>query len=586
MVQLVEEVKHTNESVQDLDEKIDRLDNRVEITEFSSTEDVRKYKNTSVTTISSTVAGAFAAVLSFLIAQFIKEVIMSDKIQKIKIDELPSSESIRDEDVFIESNGLETYKVAADDVAKYVSQNEHMTEKYVQSDLIGESDGIAPLNSSQKINGKYITYGTDANTAYEGSSGKMLEQSLEALESAIETKANASELSGHISNTAIHTAASEKELWNTVSGKADLTDLDGKADLNHTHNYAGSSSTGGSANSAVRLDTSAGSATNPVYFSGGKPVACTYTLGKSVPSDAVFTDTKVTIDSALSSTSTNPVQNRVMSSALDAINTEITAIKKSVSDGKSAVASAITAQGVNTATDTDFSTMASNITTLSANRYQAGVNATKVGTAVAANVLTGKTFTNASSVGVTGTMTDNGAVSKTFTPSTSIQSYTVPTGYHNGSGTVVCNAISTETKTFKPTTNSTSHSVTPTSGKYLTEVTVDTSNVYTLGYNAGVSAGGAGKYTLTQETKQVTYVQNANGNNNYGSESVTFSFSGNVAGIRSFSHNVSYAYTYLTNIAINGSTVTLTLTHAHGVNSSNGTGTLSVTVTLTVWYYK
>ena len=34
----------------------------------------------------------------------------------------------------------------------------------------------------------------------------------------------------------------------------------------------------------------AGSATKPVYFSGGKPVACTYELKKTVPADAVFTD--------------------------------------------------------------------------------------------------------------------------------------------------------------------------------------------------------------------------------------------------------------------------------------------------------
>ncbi len=59
----------------------------------------------------------------------------------------------------------------------------------------------------------------------------------------------------------------------------------------HTHNYAGSGSAGGSATSAVKLDTAtAGSATQPVYFTGGKPAACTYTLGKSVPSNAVFTD--------------------------------------------------------------------------------------------------------------------------------------------------------------------------------------------------------------------------------------------------------------------------------------------------------
>ena len=59
----------------------------------------------------------------------------------------------------------------------------------------------------------------------------------------------------------------------------------------HTHNNAGSGSAGGSANSAVKLDTAtAGSATKPVYISGGKPVACTHSLGKDVPADAVFTD--------------------------------------------------------------------------------------------------------------------------------------------------------------------------------------------------------------------------------------------------------------------------------------------------------
>lgn len=71
----------------------------------------------------------------------------------------------------------------------------------------------------------------------------------------------------------------------------------------HTHNYAGSSSAGGSATSAVKLDTStAGSATQPVYFSGGKPVACTYTLGKSVPSNAVFTDTDTKVTNTLATT--------------------------------------------------------------------------------------------------------------------------------------------------------------------------------------------------------------------------------------------------------------------------------------------
>lgn len=91
--------------------------------------------------------------------------------------------------------------------------------------------------------------------------------------------------------------------WGNVSGKPSTF-----TPAAHTHNYAGSGSAGGSANSAAKLDTStAGSATQPVYFSGGKPVACSHTLGKSVPSNAVFTDTNTWrgIQNNLTSTSTS-----------------------------------------------------------------------------------------------------------------------------------------------------------------------------------------------------------------------------------------------------------------------------------------
>lgn len=63
----------------------------------------------------------------------------------------------------------------------------------------------------------------------------------------------------------------------------------------------------GNAASATALTSSAGSATQPIYFSGGKPVACTYTLGKSVPADAKFTDTNTWrgIQNNLTSTATD-----------------------------------------------------------------------------------------------------------------------------------------------------------------------------------------------------------------------------------------------------------------------------------------
>lgn len=118
------------------------------------------------------------------------------------------------------------------------------------------------------------------------------------------------------------------------------------AQASHTHPYAGATSSGGSATSAAKLDTAtAGSATQPVYFTGGKPTACSYTLGKSVPSNAVFTDTtysdattsthglmtaadktklngisaganRTIIDSAISQSSGNPVANAAITKRL------------------------------------------------------------------------------------------------------------------------------------------------------------------------------------------------------------------------------------------------------------------------------
>lgn len=60
-----------------------------------------------------------------------------------------------------------------------------------------------------------------------------------------------------------------------------------------------------------------------------------------------------------------------------------------------------------------------------------------VGDATAADVLTGKTFSGAVGSGVSGTMPNNGAVSQTIGAG---ESYTIPAGYHNGSGTVTASA--------------------------------------------------------------------------------------------------------------------------------------------------
>ena len=87
-------------------------------------------------------------------------------------------------------------------------------------------------------------------------------------------------------------------------------------------------------------------------------------------------------------------------------------------------------------------------------------------TATAADVLTGKVFVTANGTVTTGTMVNNGAVSKTLDGTT--VSYTIPAGYHNGSGKVT---ITLETKTVTPTKST--QTVTPTSGKVLSKVTVN-----------------------------------------------------------------------------------------------------------------
>ena len=56
-------------------------------------------------------------------------------------------------------------------------------------------------------------------------------------------------------------------------------------------NSAGSATNATNATTATKLSSSAGSNVQPVYFSGGKPVAIGYTIAKSVPADAKFTDT-------------------------------------------------------------------------------------------------------------------------------------------------------------------------------------------------------------------------------------------------------------------------------------------------------
>ena len=86
-------------------------------------------------------------------------------------------------------------------------------------------------------------------------------------------------------------------------------------------------------------------------------------------------------------------------------------------------------------------------------------------TAAAGDVLTGKIVVTADGKVTTGTMPNNGAVSKVLDTGTT--TYTIAKGYHSGTGSV---KITTEAKTVTPTKES--QQVTPSTGKVLSQVTV------------------------------------------------------------------------------------------------------------------
>ena len=83
----------------------------------------------------------------------------------------------------------------------------------------------------------------------------------------------------------------------------------------------------------------------------------------------------------------------------------------------------------------------------------------------AGDVLTGKVFVTADGVVTPGEMVNNGAVDKTLDATTI--TYTIPKGFHNGSGKV---KLVLEAKTVTPTKSA--QGVTPTAGKVLSKVAV------------------------------------------------------------------------------------------------------------------
>ncbi len=163
----------------------------------------------------------------------------------------------------------------------------------------GEYNVLDPSTAESYNRGNYVEIVGNGTSSFAPSNARTLDWNgnevlagglkLNGTEDVITTSKSAS--SGGTDLSLVTTG--EKYIWNNKSdlqlGTTSTTALRGDT------TYAGSSTAGGSATSAAKLDTAtAGSATQPCYFANGVPSACTYSLNKTVPSNAVFTDTQVT----------------------------------------------------------------------------------------------------------------------------------------------------------------------------------------------------------------------------------------------------------------------------------------------------
>lgn len=202
-----------------------------------------------------------------------------------------------------------------------------------------------------------------------------------------------------------------------------------KSDTSHTHNYAGSASVGGAANSANKLNTNAGNASTPVYFENGVPKACTSLnlevngTSESATKDGagnVITDTYATKQETYTKTEVDAKVAGVVDSAPETLNTlnELAAALGEDPNFATTVSSQIglkanTADLAKVATSGKYSDLSGTPTSLPAN---GGNAATVGGFTVGVSVPAGAKFTdttystgNTTTAGITKLYTGTGS---------------------------------------------------------------------------------------------------------------------------------------------------------------------------------
>ncbi|MDE7299065.1 MAG: hypothetical protein K2N94_09605, partial [Lachnospiraceae bacterium] len=234
----------------------------------------------------------------------------------------------------------------------------------------------------------------------------------------------------HCDDSMIHVTARDKQEWDAKAGTAEATaakaGLMAAADKTKLDGVAAGAEVNQNAYSSIKVG-------NATVTANGKTATFMLEAGNNITLSADNAAKKIIITADRDGGNADTVDGYHAASLAKA--SEVDDLKKSVSDGKTAVAGAVTAKGVTTAASATFATIAANI-----GKISTGVD-TSDATATDGEVLSGKTF-YAKGAKITGKMANHGAVTQALNAG---GSYTIPAGYHNGSGKVTAKSLADQT---------------------------------------------------------------------------------------------------------------------------------------------
>ena len=191
--------------------------------------------------------------------------------------------------------------------------------------LINNNKGTLESLTSGKVNVSDIADNLTTNNASKVLSAKQgvaIKALIDALDSALDT---------HTGNTTVHITSTERTNWNAAKTHADTAHAPANAEKNQN------------AFSNVKVGTvtvAADTTTDTIELVAGSNV----TITPDATNDKITISAScVTVDTALSATSTNPVQNKVVNGAINTATQAITANTNSISAHSTAISNLQTA---------------------------------------------------------------------------------------------------------------------------------------------------------------------------------------------------------------------------------------------------